>query len=1048
MKTELLLSAGAAEVVNNRDERDLTALTYALKYRPEMVARLLQVEGIDINSPCGHLKWTPLHYACRYDRVEETKLLLSMKNINIHAVDSKELMTPLHMACRAGGTGCLTAILEQGTNEMVNKQDRFGYTALNYAAEYKNKQKVELILTNCKDVDINIQNSRGYTPLHSAISVNSNDTIHLLLSLKPNFTLITKTGDSVLHFAVKCCGVDVVQALVSNGCTKLINTVNSKGLTPLHVAVRYQSAVVKLLLEIDGIDINAMESVVNWTPLKLAVRYGSIHTVNLLLSDRRIKVNTLDHNGTNELHIAASDGSPELIKLLIESGVDVNAVSTKGQTPLSNSISNTKEVMALLIDAGADVNFQSLNASSSLHEAIRVQDLSKCMFLVSKGVNLQLKWGDLNALQLAIHYNVNHDIVAFLASHHFSSVPRQIYFQEIVNLYKTCNFLTDDQSENRQDVAKTDLNKQTILHHAVSYGIKEHVSEILSLRGNMLALDKNLVSPLQSSTKHYHILRIMLANIGIEQIKENEKMVQSLAEFAKWYQNKDVLNFLSQELGLTKLTGETDFLFKSRVSLKLEQVAEWQAKLEDVSCMLDCQTKQPVLPNIGSISENPQANIVRDAILQFINVLSVRMKSLDPLLKFTPLLYGSTAEGTKCKIPDEFDFLCCLTNLQRRVTLHKIQNASDFFNTFVQVKLKSCSVKAMRPFLNKFKMQSQHFKHFKLTYSKQRAKTKHRVLGGKIKKRFRSSKTGKVKKYKHIPALDLYLSFSNFLNSDGDFQTTAFLAWFNHVLHLAIEKDSPIWSQCSQHIYVSNHKEIRYKDGLANIQLRWKCDTYKDMLISIDMIPTLKVNTKMKFSESHTHEDILQECQMFAIPKVSGYFGLPNEMRLSYSDAETQMMLHCPSPAKQGYILSKVLRNEHICPKVFSTLTGDTKSAEETIQSYYLKTAFFHSLQDYKDILIMEDEEEADTEKVSEYKKIGSNSLWWAERIYNTLEKYAEEGRMPSYFVSQYDVLYNLESQEDADLIFIFQHNRFLREKKELILAFCHMIKKVIDVLK
>jgi ankyrin repeat protein len=65
-------------------------------------------------------------------------------------------------------------------------------------------------------------------------------------------------------------------------------------------------------------------------------------------------------NGLPPLHQAALAGDLELIKILIERGADVNAVSMD-QTPLSEAImSGHKDVVEYLLEHGADAN-QKIN---------------------------------------------------------------------------------------------------------------------------------------------------------------------------------------------------------------------------------------------------------------------------------------------------------------------------------------------------------------------------------------------------------------------------------------------------------------------------------------------------------------------------------------------------------------------------------------------------------------------------------------------------------------------------------------------------------------
>ena len=59
---------------------------------------------------------------------------------------------------------------------------------------------------------------------------------------------------------------------------------------------------------------------------------GWLPTVRYLVEELGVDVNARDHNGYNALHHAAARGDHHLIIYLVEKGIDVNAVSRRGQT--------------------------------------------------------------------------------------------------------------------------------------------------------------------------------------------------------------------------------------------------------------------------------------------------------------------------------------------------------------------------------------------------------------------------------------------------------------------------------------------------------------------------------------------------------------------------------------------------------------------------------------------------------------------------------------------------------------------------------------------
>jgi hypothetical protein len=59
---------------------------------------------------------------------------------------------------------------------------------------------------------------------------------------------------------------------------------------------------------------------------------GWMPAVKYLIEELGVDVNARDHNGYNAIHHAAARGDNELIQYLVSKGVDVTAVSRRGQT--------------------------------------------------------------------------------------------------------------------------------------------------------------------------------------------------------------------------------------------------------------------------------------------------------------------------------------------------------------------------------------------------------------------------------------------------------------------------------------------------------------------------------------------------------------------------------------------------------------------------------------------------------------------------------------------------------------------------------------------
>ena len=97
-------------------------------------------------------------------------------------------------------------------------------------------------------------------------------------------------------------------------------------------------------------------------PLMLATRFSSTPEIIKLLLKNGADVNATGLPalvGITPLMFAAMFSSPEVVKLLLDNGADVKFRTNKGATPLMFAVARPSappEIVTLLIEAGADVN--------------------------------------------------------------------------------------------------------------------------------------------------------------------------------------------------------------------------------------------------------------------------------------------------------------------------------------------------------------------------------------------------------------------------------------------------------------------------------------------------------------------------------------------------------------------------------------------------------------------------------------------------------------------------------------------------------------------
>ena len=121
-------------------------------------------------------------------------------------------------------------------------------------------------------------------------------------------------------------------------------------------------------------------------------------------------------HGWTALHYAVMNGSPALIRLLVEAGADHEAKSPRNQSAIGLAAACGKGgVMKLLVELGADLESKSNNSWTPLHLATKDGKSSAVATLIAMGANLDARdVGECTPLHLASFYG---HLEAFTALH-------------------------------------------------------------------------------------------------------------------------------------------------------------------------------------------------------------------------------------------------------------------------------------------------------------------------------------------------------------------------------------------------------------------------------------------------------------------------------------------------------------------------------------------------------------------------------------------------------------------------------------------------------
>ena len=245
---------------------------------PKAVNKLLS-SGLEMDRDQDfQLPW--LHTCIHYDSTKVTKLLIK-KGIDINQKDFNGV-APIHIAATKNHYKTLKLLLSQAKLNM-NLKDDSGNTAIIIAANNNSWECLGLLLDSVQ-TDINLENLAGKSLLsclinseqekivsktieHSKLLIKSKHLINAIHRnnkfvvqqiLQKDAELIKTCESEALAIAVSHGHLDVMNMLIENGAN--VNSQNSRGGTPLHIACEYSKPeIVKSLLTYPKVDLTLLD---------------------------------------------------------------------------------------------------------------------------------------------------------------------------------------------------------------------------------------------------------------------------------------------------------------------------------------------------------------------------------------------------------------------------------------------------------------------------------------------------------------------------------------------------------------------------------------------------------------------------------------------------------------------------------------------------------------------------------------------------------------------------------------------------------------------
>jgi uncharacterized protein len=285
-------------------------------------------------------------------------------------------------AIRAGDAKTVRVMLKGGAS--AEARDANGATALMYAALYANAETMKMLLN--AGADPAAANQAGATALMWA--VQDEQKVRLLLDAGAPVDAQSKEGRTALMIAARQEGsAPVVRLLLSRGADATKK--DALGGTALMMAAQAGDLEVLRMMADRGVEIDAQAEIPfamprfgrepegfkklppeakGVTALMLAAGAGSADCVRFLLergADPRLKALGI----ITAMHPLAWRNEPEIARMLLAKGADVNAREMRGATPLIIAAASDDagpEMIRVLLDAGADVHAKDAQGRTAL----------------------------------------------------------------------------------------------------------------------------------------------------------------------------------------------------------------------------------------------------------------------------------------------------------------------------------------------------------------------------------------------------------------------------------------------------------------------------------------------------------------------------------------------------------------------------------------------------------------------------------------------------------------------------------------------------------
>ena len=399
--------------VQLRDHDGWTAFHYFAKEGSYELVKAVADIGIHINLPTNKGK-NCLHIAADNSHFHLCRTLISKHNFDVQLRDH-DGWTALHYFAKRGSDELVKVAADMGINIKLTTNN--GKNCLHIASEYGNFHLCRTLISK-HNFDVKLPDNNGWTVLHYFTRNGSYELVKAAADMGTDINLKTNNGENCLHIAAQYGHFDLCWMLISKHNLG-VQLPYHYGWTALHYFAqngRYE--LVKAVADM-GTNIN-LKTNTGENCLHIAAEYGHSSLCWTLISKHNFKVQIPNDDGWTVLHYFAENGSYDLVKAVVNMGIDINVETDNGKNCLHIAADNSHFDLCrtLISKHNFDVQLRDHDGWTAFHYFAKEGSYELVKAVADMGIHINLPTNKgKNCLHIAAD-NSHFDLCRTLISKH------------------------------------------------------------------------------------------------------------------------------------------------------------------------------------------------------------------------------------------------------------------------------------------------------------------------------------------------------------------------------------------------------------------------------------------------------------------------------------------------------------------------------------------------------------------------------------------------------------------------------------------------------